>query len=303
MGKSLSRRAGFTLVELLVVIAIIGILVALLLPAVQQAREAARRTQCINHLKQLGTALHNYVTNHNVLPPGGISSTQMGWHVLVLPMIDRASLYDQFSFAAGHYTMANKIEHSLNRIETFLCPSSSQHQGLAGDDVVGGQRVYTTNYYAVMGPIGTNPVTGSDYAVKEPGGTHGDLAIDGMLYRNSSVRFSSVSDGLSHTFLLGEISRNNPDLSGDSIRYRTWVRGCTAGGSGSWCASCKGVELPINSAPADNDFNNIAFNSNHEGGTHFIFGDASARFVSESIDYDVFLGSASRDGGETGRIH
>src|SRR6059036_1967376 len=102
-------RSAFTLVELLVVIAIIGVLVALLLPAVQAAREAARRAQCSNNLKQLSLALHNYENTHNTLPPAGIDSNQMSWTVLLLPFFEQQALYDQFNFNKGSWNSFNRI--------------------------------------------------------------------------------------------------------------------------------------------------------------------------------------------------
>src|SRR6188474_2683919 len=99
--RYVSLRRAFTLVELLVVIAIIGVLVALLLPAVQAAREAARRMSCSNNLKQLSLALHNYEDTHKTLPPAGIDSNQMSWTVLLLPYMEQKPLYDQFNFNKG----------------------------------------------------------------------------------------------------------------------------------------------------------------------------------------------------------
>src|SRR5215216_5717465 len=118
------ERPGFTLVELLVVIAIIGVLVALLLPAVQAAREAARRMQCSNHLKQLSLALHNYESTHLTLPPAGIDSNQMSWVVLTLPFIEQGNLYSQFNFNAGGWNAFNRITLVKRvKIPALLCPS------------------------------------------------------------------------------------------------------------------------------------------------------------------------------------
>ena len=113
------NRSGFTLVELLVVIAIIGILIALLLPAVQAAREAARRSQCANNLKQLALSLHNYSDTFKSFPPAGITTNQLSWHVFVLPFIEQTSLHDQFSFVQGTFRDSGKQEHGLNRIAGF----------------------------------------------------------------------------------------------------------------------------------------------------------------------------------------
>src|ERR1700704_1333018 len=106
--RSLSHRRGFTLVELLVVIAIIGVLVALLLPAVQAAREAARRIKCQNNLKQIGIGLHNYHDTIGCFPPGATKSNTTSWHVHVLPFMEQKNLYDQFDFSAGAYTSNNQ---------------------------------------------------------------------------------------------------------------------------------------------------------------------------------------------------
>src|SRR5262245_62053385 len=137
-------RRGFTLIELLVVIAIIAILIALLLPAVQQAREAARRTQCKNNLKQIGLALHNYESTHGLFPPScindpyasgtldGVSypdslmvaTTGFGWGALLLAQLEQAPLYNQFNFSTGCWAIAHKTQVAT-RLPVFLCPSAS----------------------------------------------------------------------------------------------------------------------------------------------------------------------------------
>ena len=127
------QRTAFTLVELLVVIAIIGVLVALLLPAVQSAREAARRSQCTNNLKQLSLALHNYETVHNTLPPAGIDSNQMGWTVLLLPFFEQQALYDQFNFNKGAWNAFNRITLVQGvRIKAIICPDLTTKRDDAG---------------------------------------------------------------------------------------------------------------------------------------------------------------------------
>src|SRR5262245_42284075 len=138
------RSPGFTLIELLVVMAIIGVLTSLLLPAVQQAREAARRTQCKNNLKQIGIALHNYESSHGLFPPSciinpyvrgsidGISfpdslmvcTTGFGWGAMLLPYVEQAPLYNQFNFSTACWAIANKVP-AATPVQVFLCPSAT----------------------------------------------------------------------------------------------------------------------------------------------------------------------------------
>ena len=148
-------RKAFTLVELLVVIAIIGILVALLLPAIQAAREAARRSECGNKLKQIALALQNYHDTYKTLPCGGWQDTQMSWLVSVLPFVEQQTLFDQFIFTTGAYTQTGKNALAANPIPAYLCPSGVIKMSQETTTL------YTTHYYGNMGPKGINPVTGT----------------------------------------------------------------------------------------------------------------------------------------------
>ena len=303
---------GFSLVELLVVIAIIGILIALLLPAVQAAREAARRLQCANHLKQVGLALHNYHSSHRVLPPGGISSNELSFIVMLLPYLEQKALYDSFSFDAGDYrtlaadgssTSKGKLENSLSCLSMFLCPSCSVQRGNLSDQsnnytervpkTAEGQDTYTTHYVGVMGPRGTNPLTGADYLSEGPT-SYGGFATQGVLYKNSRVRLDDISDGTSNTFSLGEVAWTGYQ------RYRTWIRGASNGAA--VMGSCKNLRNPINSQTALGNFNDGAFGSEHPGGAHFAWCDGSVAFVAENADHAMLLSSGSRNGGEVNTI-
>jgi prepilin-type N-terminal cleavage/methylation domain-containing protein/prepilin-type processing-associated H-X9-DG protein len=295
-------RRGFTLLELLVVIAIIAILLGLLLPAIQKVREAAARTQCQNNLKQLGLALHGYHDANLRFPPGGVTASELSWHVFILPYIEQGNLFNKFDLGPGSFDAAsgrgpNKNEHAANRIAMFLCPSSPvERMELLNDDEPeliggpGGVAPYTAHYYGVMGPKGTNPATGQAYGWQNVGG-HGGFATQGVLGKDSKVSLAQVPDGTSNTLAVGELSRTNspaPD------RYRSWVRGCDGALA---CAGCRNVNSPINT-PSIDTFNDVAFGSQHPRGANFLLADGSVRFLADSVALAVYKAAASRDGGE-----
>ena len=293
------RARGFTLIELLVVIAIIAILVALLLPAVQQVREAARKSQCQDHLHNLGIALHSYEGSFRTLPPGAMTANQLGWHTMILPQIEQKPLYDKFDFSAGTFNGApnqegpNRNVHALNMIDVFMCPSSPYELTVHGSSRLSdGRSTFTTHYYGVMGPFGTNPVTNTAYA-HDPNPTgHGGFCSSGTLYRNSRVLIRDITDGTSNTFIVGE-------LSGLNGSWASWVRAIGVGTNMNGISAAKNVRFGINlQTEAGGNFNNISFGSMHPGGAHFAMGDAKIKFVSENIDLNVYFAQASRDGRE-----
>lgn len=316
-----SRRRAFTLVELLVVIAIIGVLVSLLLPAVQAARESARRTQCNNNLKQLGLAIQSYLDSYSVYPPGGMKtsggvnalSNELSWHALILPYIEMKGLQSEFDFAA---TVDNpgldwnlrpppKTPSDMPRrpalfnVPTFLCnsaPSLIQNSLDTGETVDKGSIPWSTHYYGVMGPVGVNPAKtlpapNNQYIVDGQG-----FARQGVLGRESKNLFQDIIDGSSNTFLLGEIAWF------DANSYRTWLRGCGGTTNGLYCGGCKNVVFPINAqawtSGQDSDLNNVSFGSMHPGGCQFVMCDGAVRFINESVDLQVYLSTASMNGRE-----
>ncbi|WP_417850637.1 DUF1559 domain-containing protein [Thalassoglobus sp.] len=313
MKKNRRQHRGFTLIELLVVIAIIAILVALLLPAVQQAREAARRTQCKNNLKQLGLALHNYHDVHNTFPyrTGGTNtgSSTSNWGrgsgmISLLPYIDQAPLYNQIS---GSLTINGVTYNPFGpgpwisdytpwqaKIPGLLCPSDGLH-------------------------ISTNSLGNNSYAFSA--GDSADVLSTnprGVFGVNSSIRLRGLTDGSSNTILMAE--RIFPQRSNDigmvavatsfsdttiipndcramySTSNRAYITGSTLRdfGGDRWADGGAGVSgvttiLPINSPSCtQNNHENqpgiYSSGSRHVGGAQVLLGDGSVRFISENID-------------------
>ncbi len=313
------RRIGFTLIELLVVIAIIAILIALLLPAVQQAREAARRTECRNVLKQWGLALHNYHDTSNRLPYSGQAfaasmatpiANNMSWIVSLLPNVDQGPLYNQFNFSV-HYNHATNYPLKAQSFPLLHCASSALSDRRAdsesGATVPFTQIPFTAHYSGFMGVKGTIP--GSNPAANFPitGNTttdHGGFTSNGTMFPNTCLNFRDVTDGLSNTFLLGECSNDN--LSGWSKHYRAWTQGHSGtptGATASYFAKNVARGIQTNSGWTSGNpnrlYNDVAFNSPHTGGAHFLMGDGSVKFVSLNIDWTVYAGAVTRAQGET----
>lgn len=292
------RRRGFTLIELLVVIAIIAVLIALLLPAVQQAREAARRSQCKNNLKQIGLALHNYHDTAGMFPIGGFRQganigTGMGWQVAILPGMDQAPLYNMLNFSQVSYTYAPNLALALTELPAYFCPSAASgntHRSGNSGENSSGQATASVHYYGVMGPKGTNPSTGLAYSVDTSAPGHGDFSREGLMLRHLKVKIGDCTDGLSNTLHVGEISFNTANC------FRVYLRGC----DGSPCGSVKNLNSGINLTRynGSNNFNDVSFGSMHVGGCHFLMGDGSTHFLSQNIDFNVYRMLGTKAGGE-----
>mgnify|MGYP002632026003 CR=1 FL=1 len=317
-------KRGFTLIELLVVIAIIAILIALLLPAVQQAREAARRSTCKNNMKQIGLALHNYHETHGVFPPGAIATTTTSsaydvwgdagsttdpgmhgtsWAVQILPFVDQAAIYNQWNFNTNVFGNRSVAETNL---PVFYCPTRrSKVRKLDGSIMLGANpRAGTPTNRFVKG--------GCDYGVCIGGGngwadgdiihlTHrtdalvgtfggGSTGFLGMFSVNSDTAIRDVDDGTSNTIMAGEIQK----LHGP---------GAPKTSQDSWAAG--GVATMFDtgiSGGTSGGFNNNFYQSagsDHVGGAHFGFGDGSVRFLSENMSSQVFLELGTADGKES----
>ena len=302
VGYRRRSDSGFTLVELLVVIAIIGILIALLLPAVQAAREAARRSQCSNNMKQLGLALHNYHDVFKVLPPGGlrdgsVPGNGLAWNVFILPFMEQQALHDEFDFLLtddSSCVQAPNTTITLTPVAGFLCPSGTRlYDGSSTTR-------YTCHYVGIMGPKGTNPVSGSAYSLQNGTGYsgHGGFAQDGVMYHLSKVRIRDILDGTSNTLMVGELSHDKSNC------YRMWPRGIYDNHS----RSTKNINYAINAfgyyssglgMPQITEFNDASMSSNHPGGAMFSLCDGSTRFLSETVDITLYKSAASRAGGES----
>lgn len=318
VGCRKRRRWGFTLVELLVVIAIIGILVALLLPAVQAARESARRTQCVNNLKQIGLAFHNYHDTHKCFPPsyviqpggGGVHGAPdpatrdagpgWAWGTLLLPFLEQAPLHDAIDFQLPSWDPANQAA-TETQLPGFLCPSATGTSNPVPVKDGGGDTLATfgrTSYVVNAGQNEPWLLTVDSYQ---------DIA-DGPLYRNSSTRMADITDGLSSTVFAGE---HHPVLSD-----KTWVGvvpgaivcptprfafgDCEPAGVLVNCHSgpCSYADPPVIHPPNSPIAAPCQMYAEHPGGCNVLLGDGSVRFVSETINQLTWAALSSSAGDE-----
>lgn len=270
-------RRGFTLVELLVVIAILGILVALLLPAIQFARESARRTQCTNHLRNIGVAMHNFHDVHQHLPAGWLADLPdgepgWGWGAHLLLFLEQNALLENQIQLDDHIDENENEEARQAVIPIYLCPSdaSASDRFMLTGLHTGLFEVGRSNY---VGVFGTEEI--------ELAPTRGD----GVFFHNSWVRFPDIQDGLSNTFLVGERSSRY----GDS----TWV-GMIHGATDAMARVVGSCDHP----PNDPHGHFEDFGSFHASGANFVLADASVRLIGSDIDPAVYHGLATRAGRE-----
>jgi prepilin-type N-terminal cleavage/methylation domain-containing protein/prepilin-type processing-associated H-X9-DG protein len=308
---SFRKRRGFTLIELLVVIAIIGVLIALLLPAVQMAREAARRSSCTNNLKQIGLALTNYVETHKTYP-FGYDKHGSAWSAMILPYIEYASVYDRINFvetgpaSSGNWDAAwGNVEVLKVEIATYRCPTMDQPLHADFNGVPG--RVPTS----YRGNAGSDIVSDDESTRVVPGRWLEETDLNGIFYPCSSVRPGRVIDGLSKTFFVGE-SPTDIEYTKDGQGMDYWSIGspqadpcgCDGGTGGTEFSEFVGsASVPINARWLQPDLHGtlmeMSFGSYHPQGANFVFGDGSVHYLSESIDMNIYRALSTRSGGET----
>ncbi|HWL09811.1 MAG TPA: DUF1559 domain-containing protein [Planctomicrobium sp.] len=306
-----SIRSGFTLIELLVVIAIIAILVALLLPAVQQAREAARRSQCKNNLKQIGLALHNYHDTHSIFPPGYVSilgtfgetdrPACWTWTAFILPFLEQSVIYSQLNVGSITPHQAVSSAQLLPIMKTplavFRCPSDSGPAIMTAET---GRRIRISPSSSTLQPVpianyvasndvqrlmqnrSTNPVNGSD--------ARGQGAL-GAFWGDSNLKIRDITDGTSNTILVGERSY----YIGSFVNRAGALYAITGIGNdgpdpgpgnpdNGMVATFASGRFPINPPASAGNVRRFSYSSEHTGGAHFLLADGAVRFISENVD-------------------
>lgn len=307
------RRRAFTLIELLVVIAIIAVLIALLLPAVQQAREAARRTQCKNNMKQVGLALHNYHDAHIVFPPGAtscnpcnglyVNDPRVGHAVYadILPFLDQTNVYNQLNWSMpgyAYYTPSYNLAHEnavKTKIPAYICPSSTTktlwvYPGSSAPAMMFTQE--QTHYVAIAGSVNAASLAGRSY-----------IASGGLFNKNRSKSIRDMTDGTSNCMIFGEYSGRAKGANGvkqteaealSNVNGQPWFGFYEGDGAVS---ATYHAHKTIRYAPNLYWYGSVIFNqqslkSEHAGGIHIMMGDGAIRFLSENIDLQTYYNLA-----------
>ena len=324
-----NKQSGFTLVELLVVIAIIGVLIALLLPAVQAAREAARRIKCSNNLKQYGLALHNYHDIHKSFPPGGTDWGQgprISWQVRVLPFTEQNTIYDQLDMSLPEVPFqiinvgTQQLEARRAQVPYAMCPDDTAepiYEEWAQTSYTGsvGSQLVNSNNSSCNTWIAPGVNYDADRGNVDSGSTRTNALLSGVFNRIGTtglITFASIRDGTSNTIMVGEI------LGDCSEHKQGWW---SNDGMGNAHAS---TSAPLNTLttcalseaeatkrgyinPECFNWNNWnyswGFRSYHPAGANFLLGDGSVHFIASEVDYETYQKLGGRnDGGVPGEF-
>lgn len=303
-------RPAFTLVELLVVIAIIGILIAMLLPAVQAAREAARRMQCVGNFKQVGIALHNYHSALNCFPPGvtwdwSINYYGWSWSVYLLPYLEEEVLDDSIAYDTAYYVTGGR-EAGAYSVSVYNCPTDPK----AG------------TWCEWAGGFSQGPTANDDFRVTnitgvadslrwERNNTNGENC-NGIFFGNKNMTIAEITDGTSNTLCVGEVTgaRGKRGTTDAWYQHSWYTYNChatnytinapvTLSGGRDDVANPIGGTAGNTSLAVSQMFNELGFSSWHPGGCHFAMADGSARFFTSDIELETLQALATRAGGET----
>ncbi len=310
-------RRGFTLIELLVVIAIIAVLISLLLPAVQSAREAARRAQCINNLKQIGLGIHNYESSNGTFPLGSvgyavpaIDCTQRGFSLfaLILGSMEQTQVYNAINWSLASGSTFNGVNAGaanrtalVTRINTYVCPSD---QIQTPYDISVSSNGYSQSSYA--GVSGTNDIWHWWYGCTTGQSYNASITANGVFGASQNTTISKITDGTSNTIIVGEAGRyiNDPDQV-----FMTWSRALWFGSALAGVSRPQGmasvvpklnaqIQIPesggtltptgdVDSWLFDANYlglGQFGFRSGHPGGVNFLFGDGSVRYIKNTVD-------------------
>lgn len=268
MPRSMQGRSAFTLVELFVVLLVIGVAIGFILPALLASREAGRRVQCLNNMRQIALALQNYHERYRVLPPGSVNSSapvhhrrdglHIGWCVQLLPYVEQSGVAMQVDTRSSVYDPVNATAAVIS-LNFLKCPSGRGSATAAG--------------------LGVSSYAGCHHDVESPI----DVNNHGVLYLNSRVRLEDVDDGTSTTLMLGEKRIEPSDLG--------WMSGTSA--------TLRNTGTPINAPLPPEDEDRVGgFSSRHPGGANFVFCDGAVRFLRQQINEVVYRRLGHRADGE-----